>query len=161
MTEEQAIQIHMLIYTACYDIGNKTAKVDKVLKQIRKGLRGLPDSLYKQLVHDVHNAWERARRKLIDKDSVLDVKMSEFIANLYNTMDGNKFQNIYYTDKSMTAMINSFESCYANRSDDIKYTVNARELTDEFLNEIGVVRNRPLFTKKNIIKQNIIIEKGV
>jgi len=37
MTKYQAIKIHALIYTVCYDIKTKTKAVDKVLKQIRTG----------------------------------------------------------------------------------------------------------------------------
>lgn len=162
MTKQQAIQIHSLIYAIGHDIPNKTPKVDKLLKQIKKGLRKLPRADYELNAHSTHNAWETARHSIITKDEVMNTKIGELYMALYNAID-EKYQNIYYTDKTFSAMINSFESHHKTYEDDeeLNYTHNARDLANAFLKEIGVEVKSKLSTRATIIKQNLIIERKI
>jgi len=162
MTKTQAIQIHSLIYVIGHDIKEKTPKVDKLLKQIKKGLNKLPRADYVDNAKSTHNAWEKARQSIVSKDDVIYTKIGELYMALYNAID-EKYQNIYYTDKTFTSMINSFESHHKKYNDDkeLEYTHNGRDLANAFLREIGVEVKSKLKTRATIIKQNLIIEGKV
>ena len=117
MTKYQAMKIHALVYTVCYDISNKTKSVDRVLKQIRTGLKKMQHKEYTRMAHEVHKEWEVARKKVFaDNDGEIFILISEFLMTLYNAIP-EKYQNIYYSDKNFTRMVNSFIDTKQNIDD--------------------------------------------
>jgi hypothetical protein len=135
MTKEQSIMTQMLMYTECYNVKNKTPIVDKWLKQIKKNLRKLPIAEYRSLVHESHNAWERAKHEVIPKDSKKTINMSDMLMNLYNKIDE---RHLYFTDKTFTEVINSFQATSNKPPDSLDYALDSRELANKFLEEIDV-----------------------
>ena len=145
------------MFTACFDIPKKTAKVDKMLKQIKKGIRKIPQAEYKDYMIKCHEAWESARREIIPIDAVVNVSMAEMITVLWNSLDGNEYQTTYCTERTIVNAINSFAGSGKHISDELEYLTHSRNLADAFKRNVGIKTNK-LSRLKYTIEQNLIIE---
>lgn len=158
MTDKEiAYHINALIYSECYYIKNKTKKVDKVLKQIKKGLNKLPREIYMKVAKDSHEAFEATKKKVMN-DERIEVEIHEMLMSLYNAVPKSA-RNIFYTDNTFSGMVNSFASTL---NDDITddHCFNGRKLAEAYLDELGVKRVSKLATRLAILKGNMTTEKG-
>ena len=158
MTKETAIKIHWMMYYECYELGgNITKKVDKWMKQIKKGMRNIKDDVRKPIVHDVHNTLVRVKKEILPKDENTVVEFNELLMTLYNAIP-EKYQEIFYKDKTFTSVVESFGGCISDIEEDISHTKWGRKIANALLDDLGVERSSKLTTRKNIIKGNLILE---
>jgi len=104
----------------------------------------MPHDEYTRMTHEIHKEWEVARvSTFAEQGDEVFILMSEFLMSLYNSIPA-KYQNIYYTDKNFTHMINSFIETKQDIKDSGECTMKGREFADAFLDEIGVQRDNKL-----------------
>ena len=174
--KQQSIIIMIMVVSVINFIDKPSQKVSKVSKQIKAGLRKrflksqknsyikVTDPEYTELNKVVTDAWDTTRHELVSEASGLDSSLAEMLQHLYDRLNRNEYQNIFVTEKNVLACINSIRDCPSNETRSLKYLVettnNSRFLCDRFLELCQIPKQHNLATRRKIIEQNLLIEKG-
>ena len=174
--KEQSITIYIMLLSVLKMIENPNKTVSDTRRKIFNGLRRtflkkvkgksvrVADDKYVSLNDMVINAWDTTRRELVPITGELDSSLSELIQTLYDRMNRNPYQNLYATERTIIATINSIRDCPTNeRRTEQEITDadnNARKLSFRFLELCGIKKQHSLHTRVGIIKNNIILENG-
>jgi hypothetical protein len=174
--KQQSIIIMILVVSVINFIDKPSQKVSKVSKQIKAGLRKrflksqknsyikVPDPEYTELNKVVTDAWDKTRHELVSEASALDSSLAEMLQHLYDRLNRNEYQNMFVTEKNVVACINSIRDCPFNETISLGYLVqttnNSRLLCDRFLELCKIPKQHNLATRRKIIEQNLLIEKG-
>ena len=174
--KEQSIIVQIMIVSVIRFIDKPSTKVNTLSQQIQAGLRKrflkaqknssvkVADPEYVKLNDIVCDAWDTTRKELVSKVEPLDSSLSEMIQYLYNRLNRNKYQNMFVTDRTVVAAINSIRDCPTNEvrtaQELVKADNNSRLLCDRFLELCKIPKQHSLATRRKIIEQNLIIEKG-
>ena len=180
MTEyEEAVSVSLLICRTMSDIDGKTKKVSKLEKQIKEKLAdryktnetylangrfGMPIIKHKisqeflDIQDKVSDAWVKTRKEHIPKDNTMFVSMSELVMQLLNSLNRNKYQYEFMTEKRVNDCINSFYSHVSRKETTDEHIDNARRLAFAFRDNMGIKPNPLLKRLRMNIENNMIIE---
>ena len=174
--KQQSIVVMIMLVSVIRFIDSPSQKVSKVNKQIQAGLRKrflkaqknsslkVADPEYIELNKIVMDAWNQTRQELVEETNPLDSSLAEMLQHLYNRLNRNKYQNIFVTEKNVMACINSIRDCPTNEVRTLAELVqtdnNSRLLCDRFLELCKIPKQHSLATRRKILEQNLIIERG-
>ncbi len=139
-----------------------TRKMDKLRKQIRKSMT--KDTLYwKQemvaLSHHVDESYSKTVKQ-IPVDKHLTVQLSMAMNILYATLDGNQYQNKWFTERTFMEAVRSLGYGIKDSLDE----PDTYWLVDTFLENVGYTRESAFAKKVRLAKKNKefndILEKG-
>ena len=140
-----------------------TRKIDKLRKQIRKGIKKSEqkygDDLL-QIAKDADAAWTQACT-IITKDSHINLAMGLIVSALYAALDNNAGRNVWFTDRTFEEAASSYAYGFTPTVED---HTNMYLLLDEFLANAGFPRESTFAKKirlmRKISEQNKILEGG-
>ena len=170
---DEAIMTYILIMSVLRFEDNPTKVVSKLRTQIWKGLTSrflkaqkgssvkVADPYYMELNQRTINAWDTTRRLHVPKDKELISSMGELVQMLWNSMNRNKYQELFVTEKNIMHAINSFDASRSREvteQEKLDSLNNSRLLVRSFLDLAGIKQNNRLATRKKIIQQNMILE---
>jgi len=174
--KQQSIVIQIMLVSVIRFIDSPSQKVDKLNKQIQAGLRKrflkaqknsslkVADPEYIRLNKIVMDAWDKTRQELVEETNPLDSSLAEMIQHLYNRLNRNKYQNMFVSEKNVMTCINSIRDCPSNETRSLEDLVqtdnNSRLLCDRFLELCKIPKQHSLATRRKILEQNLIIERG-
>ena len=132
------------------------------LKKVKGKSSRVADEKYVKLNDMVIQAWDTTRKELVPKDGQLDSSLSELIQTLYDRMNRNPYQNLYATERTIVATINSIRDCPTNekRTEEgvTEADNNARKLSFRFLELCKIPKQHSLHTRLAIQRENLILE---
>lgn len=141
--KETAIKALMLMGTLLTYIKphESTRAIDKIKRNVRKGLNALyryDEAMYDTLTKEADAVWEKAKRAANNKEYT--VSLIAMLNALWATLDGNRYQTIWFTEKTYQKAIASMIGVSA-REDDVQVESDSYFLTDIFAEGLGVKKD--------------------
>lgn len=148
MTEEKktAVKALMLIGTLLSYIkpDESTSSINKLKSNTRKGLQVLYKSdpaLYGELSKEADDIWEKAKRAA--NDTHYTVSLTAMITAIWAALDGNRYQTLWFTEKTFQRAIASMIGV-SSRDDDVQIERDSHFLTDIFADGLGIKKESRL-----------------
>lgn len=152
--KQTAIKALMLMGTLLSYIkaNEQTKAIDKIKRDVRKGLRSIYRSdevLFDLLSKEADEVWEKAKRAADDKEYT--VSLIAMVSSLWALLDGNRYQTLLFTDRTLQRCISSMTGI-ATRQDDATIEQDSFFLTDIFAEGLGIATDTGLKSVVNAEK---------
>lgn len=159
--KQTAVKALMLMGTLLSYIkaNEQTKAIDKIKRDVRKGLRsiyGSDEVLFDRLSKEADEVWEKAKRAANDKEYT--VSLIAMLSALWALLDGNRYQTLFFTEKTLQRCISSMTGI-ATRKDDATIEQDSFFLTDIFAEGLGVETETGLKPIVNIEKVKLSLSE--
>ncbi|WP_416768491.1 hypothetical protein ACM66T_10030 [Sulfurimonas sp. ST-25] len=145
-TKDQSVMILMLIGTlmAYVKHSETTRKVDKLRKDIRKGLSAMylyDGAEYDRIAKEADIVWEGAKKELNNLNYTISLIAT--CRALWSMLDDSPHQQLWFTERTFTAAMQSMEGV-STRKDTYDVERDSNMLTDIFGRLLGIEKKKPL-----------------
>jgi len=174
--KEVSTAVYIMLLSVMKFSDKPTPIVSKVRLQILKGLKKhhlkaqpntsirVATEFYTNINDKVIEAWDSARRELIDPLDPMQSCMGAIVEHMWNRLNRNKYQEMYVTEKNMQRVINSYDGAKGEKllyENELPTIVNSRKLADKFFDNMNIPKPNTLARRMLIQKQNLICENKV
>lgn len=159
--KEKAIIILMAMATLFGHINIKesTRNMNTLLGFIRKGLTKLMNSnmnQYVTLAKEANRIWSDINEK--NKNEERTITIEETAIALFAILEGNKYKNIWFTDKAFNKAMGSYYNYVAKGESAVSNQEDSNILADGFQEALGLNKQSKLSAIKKNIYNHLVLE---